>query len=251
LPDIFDEVEEDLRAERARSFGRRYAGLAAAAVVLIVLGTTAYVWWSQHQEEATQAIADRFIAAAQKADKADRPMGGLDRDQAKQAEDVFADIAAHGPAGYKVLAQLRLAALQWKLGQTKQAITTWQDVSDNSAAPKLLRDFATLTSAQNQVDTADPVLLHQTVAALTDAGNPWAAVAEEVITLIDLRQGKAREAGEVMRRLSTDPMAPQGIRQMVDALITTLPPEAAAPAKTAPTPPQKNSPAPKTPATHG
>ena len=253
LPDIFDEVEEDLRAERARSFGRRYGGLGVLGVVVVLAGTGAYVWWGQQQAAQTEAVAARFISATQQADKAVRPLGGIDQAQASQASSTFADIAAHGPAGYAVLAQLRLAALQWRTGQKSQAIASWQSVTNNGDAPKLLRDLATLTSAQHQVDSADPVLLKQSVETLTAQDNPWRPMAEEVVALIDLRQGKTHEAAEILQRLMIDPTAPEGIRQMVSDLVTTLPPEATkpvvAPAPPAPTP--TTSPAPAKPASHG
>ena len=155
MPDIFDEVEEDLRAERAESFARRFGGLGALGVVVVLLGTGGYVWWSQQKAAQTDIVASRFIAAATQADKAETPLGGLDRNAASQAAAAFADIAAHGPAGYAVLARLRLAAVQWQLGEKPQALASWQDVASNGDAPQLLRDLATLSSVQHQVDSAE------------------------------------------------------------------------------------------------
>jgi hypothetical protein len=252
LPDIFDEVEEDLRAERARSMARRFGWLAAAAVVAVLAGTGAYVWWSQQQKAASDATADRFIAATQQADKAAQSLAGLDRAAASQAEATFADIAAHGPAGYQVLARLHQAGLQWQLGQTQQAVATWKSVADNTAAPQLLRDLASVTSAEHVIDTGNPVLLKQSMEALTAAENPWRPMAEQVIALIDIRQGKPRDAAEVMKRLMGDPQAPEGIRQMAADLITTLPPEALAPAPQTTKPPiPRQAAAPAKPGPHG
>ncbi len=236
MPDIFDEVQEDLRAERARSLARRFGGLAAASVLAVLGGTGAYVWWGQQQLAAADATATRFIAAGKIADKADQALSGLDRGAASQAAATFADIAAHGPAGYRVLAELRLAALQWELGETPQAIATWKAVTDNADAPQLLRDLATVTSAQHQVDSADPVLLKQTMEGLTAPENPWRPMAQQIIAVIDIRQGKMREAADIMKRLEADPVAPEGIRQMVADLMTTLPAEALAPLPAAPSP---------------
>ncbi len=247
LPDIFDEVEEDLRAERASSFARRFGGLGALGVVVVLVGTGAYVWWSQQKAAQAEVVANRFIAASAQADKAETPLGGLDRNAASQAAATFADIAAHGPAGYAVLARLRLAAVQWQLGEKTQAVASWQDVANDGDAPRLLRDLAVVTSAQHQVDSADPVLLKQTVQALTSPDNPWRPMAEQVVALIDLRQGNTREAGDILRRLSIDPTAPEGLRQMANSLVMALP----APPPAAP--PQPAPPAPTTPkpATHG
>jgi hypothetical protein len=254
LPDIFDEVAEDLRAERASSLARRFGGLAALGVVAVLLGTGAYVWWGQQQKAASDATADRFIAATQQADRAMQSLSGLDRAAATQAEATFADIAAHGPAGYKVLARLHEAGLQWQLGQTQQAVATWKSVADDTGAPQLLRDLASLTSAEHLVDTGNPVLLNQSMEALTGLENPWRPMAEQVIALIDIRQGKMREAADTMKRLMGDPLAPEGIRQMVADLLTTLPPDALAP-KAPPHAAKPSSPphaaGPVKPATHG
>jgi len=229
LPDIFDEVQEDLRAERARSLARRFGALAVAGVVAVLAGTGAYVWWRQQEQAAADATASRFIAAGKLADSSNKALSGLDRGAASQAAAAFADIVAHGPAGYKILAELRLAGLQWELGETKQAIATWKAVSDDTDAPQLMRDLATVTSAQHQVDSADPVLLKQTMGGLTAIDNPWRPMAQQIIALVDLRQGKLREAADVMKRLEADPLAPEGIREMVADLMTTLPPEVLAP----------------------
>ncbi len=236
MPDIFDEVEEDLRADRARALGRRYWGAVAAAMVLVLVGTGAYVFWQQRMALAADAVANRFIEAARLADRASAsPLAGkLDADTA-QAAQVLGDIGSTGPAGYRVLARLRLAALQWQTGQHKEAVATWQSVSDDSAAPALLRDLATLTSAQHQADSGDPVLLKQRLQTLTAPGNRWAPMAEQEIALIDLRTGRVREASAIMQRLATGPLVPEGIRGMAADLLTTLP--AAPPVQAAPATP--------------
>lgn len=254
MPDIFDEVEEDLRAERARSLARRFGWLAALAMLVVVAGTGAYVWWSQRSTETAVEVANSFIAAGQLADKSVQPLTGVDHAKASEAAAQFAAIAAHGPAGYATLARLRLASLQWELGEQPAAVATWAAVSNDAGAPQLLRDLATITSAQHQVDTGNTILLKQTVEGLTALDNPWRPIAEQVIAMIDLREGHTKEAADILRRLSTDPLAPEGIRQMVADILTTLPaesakPEPAKPAPTAKTPSPAAAPA--KPATHG
>ncbi len=239
MPDIFDEVEEDLRAERARAFGRQFAGAGVAAIVLILAGTGGYVYWQESRAAAAAAVASRFIAAAAQADHAAAaPDAASPSGQAAGATQSFAAIAQAGPAGYRVLARLRLAALQWQAGQHTQANATWQALADDTAAPQLLRDLATLTSAQHQLDSADPVPMKQRLRALTGTGNPWRPLAEQLLALLDVRTGNAREAASLLQRLTVDPGAPDTMRQMATDLLTTLPPEALAPvpAKPAPAP---------------
>ena len=45
MPDIFDEVSEDLRAERAQQMLKKYGGLLVAAAALVLAGTGAWQGW--------------------------------------------------------------------------------------------------------------------------------------------------------------------------------------------------------------
>ncbi len=252
MPDIFDEVEEDLRNERARALGRRYAGLGIAALVLILAGTGGYVFWQQNRIEASNAVANRFIDAAREADKASAQAGGPDAAGAASAAKTLSAIAQTGPEGYRVLARLRLATLQWQAGQHAQAAATWQAVSDDPSAPQLLRDLATLTSAQTQLDSADPVLLRQRLQTLTGPDNTWRPMAEQILALLDIRTGRQTEAAATLQRLTMDGRAPEGMRQMAADLLSTLPPDAVAAASAPPKLPSPAAPTPKTqvPAAH-
>ena len=67
MPDIFDEVQEDLRAERAKRLFNRYAGLLAGAALLVVgavAGSQGWRWW---QERGAMAAAEGYLAAARSA----------------------------------------------------------------------------------------------------------------------------------------------------------------------------------------
>ncbi len=231
MPDIFDEVQEDLRAEAARRMARRYSGAVVALLLLITAGTGGFVWWQKSQKAASEAVATRYIDAAAEADHAD-----------PAAAAALSAIAANGPEGYRILANLRLAALDWEAGRQGKAVAAWQAVAADTSAPQLLRDLATLTRVNHQLDTGNPVELKQQAEALTAADNPWRPMAEQAIALLDLRAGKPSEAAAVFRRLSVDPLSPPAIREMAGDLLQTLPTQPpAAPAA----PPTKG------PGTHG
>ncbi len=237
MPDIFDEVEEDLRAERARAFGRRFAGAGIASLVLILLGTGAAVYWQQRRAGAADAVADRFITAAHQADHATAASGAPDAANATPAAEALASIAQGGPAGYRVLARLRLAALQWQTGRHPEALATWQSISDDASVPDLMRDLATVTSAQHQIDSADPIPLKQRLQALTGQANPWRPMAQQLVALLDVRMGQPREAAALLQHLTTDAMTPEDMRQMAADLLTTLPADAVAAAQKPALPP--------------
>jgi hypothetical protein len=211
VPDIFDEVQEDLRADAARRMARRYSGAGVAAVIVILAGTGGYVWWQNQQKTRSEAEAARYIAAAAEADKSQ-----------PGAAAQLAAIAASGPAGYRILANLRLAALDWQTGHQAQAVAAWQAVSGDGSAPQLLRDLATLARLQHQLDSGDPKILKPQAEALTGADNPWRPMAELVVAMLDLRENQPAEAADVLKRLSADFQAPPGIREMAGDLVQTI-----------------------------
>jgi len=63
VPDIFDEIQEDLRAERAQRLFKRYGWLIIVFAVAVVGGTA---YWELHTRalaQADAAAANRYIAA--------------------------------------------------------------------------------------------------------------------------------------------------------------------------------------------
>ncbi len=220
MPDIFDEVSEDLRADQARSVLSRYGKLIVAAMVLTLIAVGIGEWWNQTKSADHDKVAMQFLAA-QKAATSKLPP--------KDVTQQLADIADTGPAGYQVLARLQLAAAEWDGGQHEKAIAEWDSVSQDSKAPQLLRDLATLNSVQHQVDSGNAQALKERLAPLISGGSRWRPLAEQVTALLDLRLGRTSEAKAIMKSLADDTQAPQGIRQMAQDILITLGDDGAGP----------------------
>jgi hypothetical protein len=63
LPDIFDEVAEDLRAERARRLWKRYGTLVLGVLVLVLAGIGAHQSWRWYEAREAEKAAIAFMAA--------------------------------------------------------------------------------------------------------------------------------------------------------------------------------------------
>ena len=224
MADIFDELNEDLRAERAREMGRRYGLLGGIVVLLILAGVGGWQGWKWHQRQLAEAASAPFMQAMQQADAL--PAGNSPA--RLPAADAFAKIAATAPAGYRTLARMREAGLQWDAGDTASALGTWNAVSADDAADPQLRDVAALLWAQHSIDKGDPAAIAARTGKLETAGNPWRALAEEVDALVALRQGDKDKATRLLRTVMGDPSAAEGLRGRANALLTLLgaPPEA-------------------------
>lgn len=217
MVDIFDEVEEELRAERAQALLRRYAGVIIAAAVLIIAaaaGWQAWRWWQAKQDRiaAQQFLAAMTVADAAKSDAASR----------KTAIADFNAIAATAPEGYRTLARLRLAALEAQSGNLAGAEQQWNAVATDPDADPLLRDLANLLWSEHEIDTADPALLAARLKALAEPDNAWRPLAEEQLALLDLRQGKTAAAKTALNKLAQDLTAPAGVRGRAAELLQRL-----------------------------
>ncbi len=214
--DIFDEVDEELRAERAQQLLKRYAGLIIVAALLVVgvaAGWQSWRWWQARQD---LAAGQRYLAAMAQMQS---PAGAASRQSVTNDFDALAQTA---PDGYRTLARLQAAALRSQAGDLKGATALWNDVAGDSSADPLLRDLASLLWCQNQIDAGDPAVLEARLKALAEPGNAWRPLAQEQLALLDLRQGKTDAAKAALSKLAQDVTAPNGVRERAAALLARL-----------------------------
>jgi hypothetical protein len=211
--DIFDEVEEDLRAERAEKLLKKYAWLLIAVAVAIVAAAAGWQLWNRYQARQDIVAATNYVAADGASEMGAPKLATLDQ------------LATSAPRGYKTLARLRAAGLKADQGDLPGAIALWDQVAADSSADRLLRDLAILLAAQRQLDTADPAQLEAHLKPLAATGNAWSTLAQEQLALLDLRQGKTDDARAKLRMLSVSIDAPSGLRARVGALLAGLGPQ--------------------------
>ena len=214
VDDIFDEIEGDLRADRNRQLARRYGGAVVAGVVVLAAGVGAWQGWTWYQARQDRAVAAIYLTAMQDAagQNPARP----------QAIAGFARVAAEGPAGYRTLARLREAALEADSGDRTAALALWQQVADDGAAERLLRDLASLMVVEHQLDGGDPAQLRARLAPLAVPTNSWHGLAQEAQALLDLREGHNDAARDILKRLAQDTTAPSGVRGRANGLLARL-----------------------------
>jgi hypothetical protein len=214
--DIFDEVEEDLRAERAEKLLKKYAWLIVALAVATVAAAAGWQLWNRYQNKQDIAAAGRYVAA-----------DGADDTGAPKPGQIAAldQLAATAPQGYRTLASLRAAGLKADAGDLQGAIALWNQVAADSSADRLLRDLASLLATQRQLDHGDPAQLEARLKPLAELGQAWSTLAREQLAILDLRQGKPDEARKKLQTLSVDFNAPSGLRARAGALLASLGPQ--------------------------
>ena len=221
MVDIFDEVEEDLRAERVKRLLNQYGWLLIVAAVAIVGGVIGWQVWSRQQTQQDAAAAAHYLAVQSALEQPAAGQSGA----AKARQIALLDhLAVTAPEGYKTVARLRAAGLKAESGDVQGAVALWNAVASDAAADPLLRDLASLLASGRALDRSDPALLEARLKPLAEPDNAWSALAREQLAVLDLRQGKQQDARKMLRALSVDIDGPAGLRARAAALLVAIGP---------------------------
>lgn len=214
MPDIFDEVEEDLRAERARKLAQKWGGIALGVALAAVAATGGWQAWRWNEARQAAAAAETYLTLHRAAEREGADLA--------TAANGFAALGREAPGGYRTLARLRAAALKAETGDLPAALALWNEVAADSGADQLYRDLATLLAASHALDSGDPAQLAARLAPLAAEGNPWRASAQEALALLALRRGANEEARRLFEALVTDQSAPPGVRERAQRVAAGL-----------------------------
>jgi hypothetical protein len=216
LSDIFHEVDEDLRAERARHLALRYGGLVIGAAIAIIAAAGLWQAWRWYDGKQATQVAQTYIDGIRAAGGP-----GITADRAGAIAD-FDKVAAAGRDGYATLARLFAAGLQADGGDLDGAKAHWDAVTNDRSADALLRDLASLMWVTHQIDTGDPAALQARLAPLAEPTNAWHALAQEAQALLAIRRGATDEAKQTLRMIAQDTTASDGVRGRANGLLTRL-----------------------------
>jgi hypothetical protein len=211
LSDIFTEVDEDLRRDRALKLWNKYGNYVVVLALLIVGGTGANVFWQDYQRKQAEAAAAQYVTAVDQA-----------RSDATGASLALAAIAREGKGGYSVLARFEDAALKTRTGDAAGAAATYRAIADDSSTDRALRDAATVLGALASSDSADAAQSDAQITALAAAGSPWRHLAWEIEALAAAKAGKIEEARGLYARIADDAEAPTGARTRAAEMLAAL-----------------------------
>ncbi|MDG6093648.1 hypothetical protein LOC54_00720 [Acetobacter sp. AN02] len=222
--DLFDEVNEDIRAERIRSAARRWAWVAGAGLV-VVLGCAGA--WEYHVSRENKTVAAASAVYMKDVRITETAVGSKAEDvpltQDEQAGlNSLKSLAGSAPHGIAVMARMQAASLSARHGDVKGALDLWDKVSSDSSAEQGLRDAAALFWCQWQIDSSDIPRLRSRLMILTGKDKPWDALATESLAILDLRENHIADARKRLTRLTNDMNAPQSVRGRAGSLLNTL-----------------------------
>jgi hypothetical protein len=206
MADIFQEVDEEVRRDKAAEFWKKHQNLILGVAVLIVLASAGFRYWQYEKEKAGQAAGDQFQAAiaALQSGKADEANGGLAR------------LAAEAPGGYRVLAQMTEAG--GKAASNPQAsIAAFDAIAGDASVDPLFRDSARLRAAFIRLDQPnDEQAGAAALTSLAGGEGPYRRTARLALGALSLSRGDYDEAGKELDLVLGDAEASPTERKLAE-----------------------------------
>ncbi len=207
MSDIFQEVDEEVRRDKAAEFWKKHQNQILAGAVLIVLASAGFRFWRYEQERAEQAAGDQFqqAIAALETGKLDEASGGL------------AKIMANSPGGgYGILAQMTQAGAKAK-ADPPGAIAAFDAVAGDASVDPLFRDAARLRAALIRLDIpAEEQRGAAELTSLAGAGGPYRRIARLNLGALALSRGEYDDAAKQLDLVLSDPEVLSGERQLAE-----------------------------------
>lgn len=213
MADIFREVEEELRRDRASELAKKYGPYFIGFAVAIVLGTLGYQLWRQWDLDRRTEQSERFAAALELARD----------DKGEAALAALADLG--GPdGGYGTLATFERARLLAADGRRDEALALWEALAASDAAGPAMQGAARLFFVMQQIDDGDPAALRAMLQPLMVAGNGFRPLAMEQDAELSLREGDRDRARQIYTEIADDLTAPTALRARAAQVLASLKP---------------------------
>ena len=208
MSDIFREVDEDVRRDKAAEFWSQYQTYVYAAAALIVLATAGYRFYDYRRTAAAEAAG----AAFQQALKLDADGKGAD------AKSSLAQLQNDAPSGYRMLARFAAAADTVK-ADPKAGAEAYDALANDSAVDPLFREAARLRAALARLDAGDVTSAKGALETLASATGTYRDTARLALGALALKDKDYKVAGTWLDQVVADPLAPQTERASAETLL--------------------------------
>lgn len=211
MTDIFREVDEEVRRDKAAELWKKHGTKIIAAAVLFVAGVAGWQFWQAQlfKTRASQGAAFEVAIAEANAEKA-------------EAQAQLTAIAG-GQGSYAGLARFRLAS---ELARTAtdatsrtNAVSAFETLATDANLPAEWRDLARLRAGMLLIDHAPFADVEKRLAPLVTTTGLFRHSAREGIALSAWKAGEAQKALDALQAIILDSESPQALRQRAEILL--------------------------------
>ena len=208
MSDIFREVDEEVRRDKALQFWSKYQTLFIALALAIVAASAGWRFYKDSERAKAEEAGARFEAALQ-----------LSREnKPAEADAAFQDLIKQGTPGYALLARFRGAA-DVAVTDPAKAVQIYDALAADAKIPALMQDVARLRAAMLRLDEADAAEVKRRLEPLAQTGAPFRNSAREMLAYAAFKTDDFEAAGRWLDQIVVDLQAPAGLRQRAETLL--------------------------------
>jgi len=215
VSELFDEVDEEVRRDQLKKLWDQYSIYIIAVALLIIAGVGG---WRGYQYFEAKKAAEAGVAF-------DKAIELSEQNKHAEAETAFAELAAKGPSGYRMLARLRVAG-EVANRDPPAAAKMLDDIAADRSVDAQLQDLAKVRAAGLLLDTTSYPTMLQRLEPLTAPGATYRHSARELLALSAWRANDMTAARQWLDLIANDAETPPGMRSRAEALQALLPPVA-------------------------
>ena len=197
------EVDENLRRDRLRDFGKKYGVVLAVGVALFLIASGGFIWWQQHRLERSESQVEQ-IAEIYK---------NVGAGAAGTAPAQLDALSNSGSKAVRATAMFTRAALAVQQNDVKLATAKFREIAEDSSLPQPYRDAALLRQTALEFDQLQPQQVVSRLAPLAKPGEPWFGSAGEMTAMALIKQGQKSQAAQLFAAIAKDKTVPDSIRE--------------------------------------
>ena len=212
MNDFIREINEEIKADRAREIFKKYGKWMIAAAVLLVLATAAFVAWRSYRYEQNAQQGAELITA----------LNLLDKGEAASSANALAVLAKKSNSTIGAISELHRARALYSENKRSEALTLYSSIAENPAYDQQFRDLSLLLSGYIWVGIETPDRLQSRLAPLIKPTNIWHSNATEILALSYMNAKNYSEAKTLLQAIAADDKAVATIKTRAGQLLQSL-----------------------------
>ena len=208
MSDIFQEIDEDLRQDKATRLWKAYGKYLVSLAIFIILAIAGYRFIEHRNEENREQASELYELASEAGRTGDK----------KAAIELFSDDRFDGIMGYAIISKLKKATLAKSNNDVEGMAIVLKEIVTNEEIPPYLRNLARLkliaSDSDNYISQLD---------ALIEGDGPWKFIALELKGGMELEGGNLKEARSIFKELTDEADTPNNMRRRASEILKALP----------------------------
>ena len=202
MADLFQEIDDELRQDKASRLWRVYGKYVVAAAIVVIISVGGYKFWKQKQLDDGEKASIAYETALARSASGDYK-GAIDQLNEEEIGTV---------AGYAALSQMQKANLAMKINDFEAALITFKEIAEHDNYPRSIKEWASFRYAAVRVEKQIDSNASSDLDSLITTDSPWRFLAKEIKAIKEIETGNKSGAKAIFSELADDENAPERLR---------------------------------------